>query len=141
MQGRLGAFTAKAMVLDESWAYVGAGRGRKGVDLWVWDALAGVPFFITGDRGCRTFSYLWSPLPESRVYYTDGYSVYQVLDNHVVGKEYTYTVESYHSYCRAHLARLARDTRAVNRDVGIVEYSLALLNVMNPEFTRGRRLR
>ncbi|BCU68944.1 hypothetical protein KN1_02410 [Stygiolobus caldivivus] len=30
------------------------------------------------------------------------------------------------------MARLARDTRAVNRDVGIVEYSLALLNVMYP---------
>ncbi|MBB5255225.1 hypothetical protein HNQ62_003000 [Sulfurisphaera ohwakuensis] len=41
-------------------------------------------------------------------------------------------VESYNSYCRAHLARLARDTRAVNRSERMVDYSLALLNVMYP---------
>ncbi|QXJ32616.1 hypothetical protein J5U21_02267 [Saccharolobus shibatae] len=40
-------------------------------------------------------------------------------------------MESYNSYCRVHLARLARDTRAVNRS-RMVEYSLALLNVMYP---------
>ncbi|BCU68943.1 IS1 transposase [Stygiolobus caldivivus] len=97
LQERLEGFTAKATVLDESWTYVWVRHGRKGVDLWIWNALAdGVPFFITGDRGYRTFSSLQNSLPESRVYYTDGYSVYQVLDNHVVGKEYTYTVESYH---------------------------------------------
>ncbi|BCU68882.1 hypothetical protein KN1_01790 [Stygiolobus caldivivus] len=34
--------------------------------------------------------------------------------DHVMGKRYT--VEGY-PYCRAHLARLARDTRAVNKGV------------------------
>ena len=41
-------------------------------------------------------------------------------------------MESYNSYCRAHLARLARDTRAVNRSRRMVNYSLGLLNVMYP---------
>ncbi|QXJ35584.1 hypothetical protein J5U22_02131 [Saccharolobus shibatae] len=50
-------------------------------------------------------------LPKSEVIYTDNYSVYQVLDNHIASKKYT--VESYNSYCRAHLARLARDTRLI----------------------------
>jgi IS1 family transposase len=61
------------------------------------------------------------------------HSIYQILDNHFVDKEYT--VESYNSYCRAHLARLAR---TVNRSERMVEYSLALLNVMYPHvFSRG----
>ncbi len=66
-------------------------------------------------------------LPKSEVNYIDDYSVYQVLDSHVASKKYT--VESYNSYCRAHLARLAR---AVNRSERMVDYSLALLNVMYP---------
>jgi len=33
----------------------------------------------------------------SRVNYADDYCVYQILDNHVAGKKYTYTVESYNS--------------------------------------------
>ena len=59
------------------------------------------------------------------MYYTDDYPVYQVLNNYVAGKEYTYTVESHNSYCRAHLARLARDMRAVSKSEGMVNYSLA----------------
>ncbi|BCU69838.1 hypothetical protein KN1_11350 [Stygiolobus caldivivus] len=78
LQERLEDFTAKTTVLDESWTYVGAKRGRKREDLRVWNTLAGVPSSITGDRGFRAFSYLWDPLPESRVYYTDGHSVYRV---------------------------------------------------------------
>ncbi|BDB98393.1 hypothetical protein SACC_14100 [Saccharolobus caldissimus] len=39
---------------------------------------------------------------------------------------------SYNSYYRAHLARLARDTRAVNRSQRMIDYSLALLNVIYP---------
>ncbi|BCU71629.1 hypothetical protein KN1_29260 [Stygiolobus caldivivus] len=59
LQGRLEGFTAKATVLDESWTYVWARHGQKREDLWIWNALAdGVPFFITGDRGYRTFSFL-----------------------------------------------------------------------------------
>ncbi|MBB5254958.1 IS1 family transposase [Sulfurisphaera ohwakuensis] len=108
-------------------------HGQKRENLWIWNSLQdGVPFFITGDRDYRTFSYLLNTLPKSEVYYTDDYSVYQVLNNHVVGKKYTYTVESYNSYCRAHLARLARDTRAFSRSGVMVEYSLALLDVMHP---------
>ena len=94
------------------------------------DLADGLPFFTTGDRDYKTFSFLLNSLPKSEVNYTDDYSVYQVLDNHVSSKKYT--VESYNSYCRAHLARLARDTRAVNRSQRMVDYSLALLNVMYP---------
>ncbi len=92
----------------------------------------GLPFFTTGNRDYKTFSFLLSSLPKSEVNYTDDYSVYQVLDNHVASKKYTHTVESYNSYCRAHLARLARDTRAVSRSGRMVDYSLALLNVIYP---------
>jgi len=81
---------------------------------------------VIGDY--KTFSFLLNSLPKSEINYTDDYSVYQVLDNHVASKKYT--VESYNSYCRSHLARLARDTRAVNRSQRMVDYSLALLNVM-----------
>jgi IS1 family transposase len=91
------------------------------------DLADGLPFFTTGDRDYKTFSFLLNSLPESKVNYTDDYSVYQVLDNHVASKKYT--VESYNSYCRAHLAR---DTRAFNRSERMVDYSLALLNVMYP---------
>ena len=93
------------------------------------DLADGLPFFTTGDRDYKTFSFLLNSLPKSEVNYTDDYSVYQVLDNHVASKKYTYTVESYNSYCRAHLAR---DTRAFNRSERMVDYSLALLNVMYP---------
>jgi len=133
LQEQLKNFTAKSTVIDESWTYVRIRHGSKRENLWIWNALTdGVPFFTTGDRDYRTFSYLLNTLPKSKVYYTDDYSVYQVLNNHVVSKKYTYTVESYNSYCRTHLARLARDTRAVNRSRRMVDYSLALLNVMYP---------
>ncbi|QXJ32144.1 hypothetical protein J5U21_01795 [Saccharolobus shibatae] len=94
----------------------------------------GLLFFAIGNRGYETFSFLQNSLPRSEVYYTDAYNVYQVLDNHVVGKEYTYTVESYNSYCRAHLARLARHTRAVNGSGRMVDYNLSLLNVIYPTY-------
>ena len=48
----------------------------------------------------------------SRVNYTDDYCVYQVL-GYFAGEKYTYTVESYNSYCRSHLAKLARDTKSI----------------------------
>ena len=98
------------------------------------DLADGLPFFTTGDRDYKTFSFLLNSLPKSEVNYTDDYSVYQVLDNHVASKKYT--VESYNSYCRAHLAR---DTRAVNRSERMVDYSLALLNFMYPHvFSRDK---
>jgi Transposase and inactivated derivatives, IS1 family len=133
LQEQLKGFTAKVTVFDESWTYLRVRHGPKRENLWIWNALAdGLPFFTTGDRDYKTFSFLLNSLPKSEVNYTDDYSVYQVLDNHVASKKYTYTVESYNSYCRAHLARLARDTRAVNRSQRMVDYSLALLNVMYP---------
>ena len=131
LREQLKAFTAKFAVIDESWTYLRARRGPKRIDLWIWNALLdGVPLSTTGDRDHRTFNYLLNSLPKSEVYYTDYYPVYQVLSNHIAGKEYTYTVESHNSYCRAHLARLARDTRAVNRSEAMVNYSLALLYVI-----------
>jgi insertion element IS1 protein InsB len=131
LQEQLKSFTAKVTVFDESWTYLRVRHGSKRENLWIWNALAdGLPFFTTGDRDYKTFSFLLNSLPKSEVNYTDDYSVYQVLDNHVASKKYT--VESYNSYCGAHLARLARDTRAVNRSQRMVDYSLALLNVMYP---------
>ena len=56
--------------------------------------------------------FLWRSLPKSEVNYTDDYCVYQVL-GYVAGEKYTYTVESYNSYCRSHLAKLARDTKSI----------------------------
>ncbi|AAK41606.1 Partial transposase ISC1173 [Saccharolobus solfataricus P2] len=100
-------------------------------DLWIWTVLAdGVPFYEFGDRSYGTFRYLLGWLTRSEVNYTDYYCVYQVLDNRVAGKKYTYLVESHNSWCR--LARLARDTKAVNRSIRMAEYSLALSNVMYP---------
>ena len=126
LREQLKAFTAKFAVIDESWTYLRARHGQKRIDLWIWNALLdGVPLSTTGDRGHRAFNYLLNSLPKSEVYYTDYYPVYQVLGNHIAGKEYTYTVESHNSYCRAHLARLARDTRAVNGSEAMVNYSLA----------------
>ncbi|MBB5254041.1 IS1 family transposase [Sulfurisphaera ohwakuensis] len=39
-------------------------------------------------------------------------------------------MESYNSYYRANLIRLATDNKAVNRNERLVKYSLALLNVI-----------
>ncbi|ACP45068.1 hypothetical protein YG5714_3016 [Sulfolobus islandicus Y.G.57.14] len=58
--------------------------------------------------------------PKSEVNYTDDYCIYQVLDNHVASKKYAYTIESYNSYCRSHLAMLARDTKVVNRSEWLI---------------------
>ncbi|QXJ34606.1 hypothetical protein J5U22_01152 [Saccharolobus shibatae] len=133
LQEQLKGFTAKVTILDESWTYLRVRHGPKREDIWIWNALAdGTPFFTTGDRDYGSFRFLLNSLPKSEVNYTDNYSVYQVLDNHIASKKYTYTVESYNSYCRAHLARLARDTRGGNRSKRMVDYSLALLNVMYP---------
>ncbi|QXJ35154.1 hypothetical protein J5U22_01701 [Saccharolobus shibatae] len=43
-------------------------------------------------------------------------------------------MESYNSYCRAHLAR---HTRAVNGSGRMVEYNLSLLNVIYPTYFQG----
>lgn len=134
LQAQLKAFRSKFAVLDESWTYVRVRRGPRRQNLWIWNALIdGVPFFVTGDRDYNTFRLLWLSLPKCEVHYTDDYPIYQVLYHHVVGKKYTHTVESYNSFCRSHLARLARDTKAVNRSRAMIDYSLDLLNVMYPQ--------
>lgn len=140
LKGELKNFTAKSTVFDEFWTYFRVRHGVMREDLWIWTALAdGVPFYEFGDRSYGTFRYLLGWLPRSEVNYTDYYCVYQVLDNRVAGKKYTYLVESHNSWCRSHLARLARDTKAVTRSGRMAEYSLALLNVMYPHvFSRER---
>ena len=138
--GQLKSFTAESTVLDEFWTYVGVRHGERRNDRWVWVGLAdGVPIFESGDRDYGTFRFLFRSLPESEVYYSDNYSVYQVLDNHVVGKEYTQSVESHNAWCRVHLARLVRETKAVNRSGRMIDYSLALLNVVHPHVFSSER--
>ncbi|QGA69280.1 IS1 family transposase [Sulfolobus sp. E11-6] len=133
LRGQLKSFVAKSTVFDEFWTYLRVRHGKVRADLWIWTALSdGIPFYESGDRSYGTFRLLLSWLPRSGVNYTDHYCVYQVLDKRVASKKYTYIVESHNSRCRSHLARLARDTRAVNRSQRMVEYSLALLNVMYP---------
>ncbi|WP_420807163.1 hypothetical protein [Acidianus manzaensis] len=68
-------------------------------------------------------------MPKGGVSFYD-YQVYQVLDDRVVGKRYTFRVEGYHSMVRSCLARFNRDTKAVTRSVSMVNYSLSLLIAM-----------
>ncbi|BFH74806.1 hypothetical protein SJAV_27500 [Sulfurisphaera javensis] len=132
LQGLIKNYSVREKIFDEQWTFYRVRRGSKRCDLWNWTCLAdGVPYSSVHDkRNYDGLSSLLIVLPRGGVNYSDDYQVYQVLDNHQVGKQYTYRIESFHSMVRSCLARFNRFTKAVNRSISMVEYSLSLLIVM-----------
>ncbi|QGA69230.1 hypothetical protein GFS33_11450 [Sulfolobus sp. E11-6] len=114
---------AKFAVFDEFWTYLRVRHGKRREDLWV-GLPDGIPFYESGDRDYKTFRFLLNWLPRSGINYTDHYCVYQVLDKRAVRSTLWRAI-----ILGVGLARLARDTK-VSRSQRMVDYSLALLNVI-----------
>ncbi|BCU69760.1 hypothetical protein KN1_10570 [Stygiolobus caldivivus] len=78
-----------------------------------------------GDRDEDTFREVKDHLPDDGRWVSDDYSVYFWLKNHTVVSPVNPN-ESFHSSLRDRLVRFKRATKAVNRSINMVKYSIAL---------------
>ena len=101
--------------LDEMWSYV----GKKTEPRWLWHAIdhasGTVLAYIFGRRQDTVFLQLKELLEPFGItrFYTDGWGTYErhiVPEQHVVGKQYTQTIESKHINLRTRIKRLVRRT-------------------------------
>ena len=101
--------------LDEMWSYV----GKKAEPRWLWHAIDHVSgtvlAYIFGRRQDTVFLQLKELLEPFGItrFYTDGWGTYErhiVPEQHVVGKQYTQTIESKHINLRTRIKRLVRRT-------------------------------
>ena len=101
--------------LDEMWSYV----GKKAEPRWLWHAIdhvsGAVLAYIFGRRQDTVFLQLKELLEPFGItrFYTDGWGTYErhiVPEQHVVGKQYTQTIESKHINLRTRIKRLVRRT-------------------------------
>ena len=104
-----------ASELDEMWSYV----GKKAEPRWLWHAIdhvrGAVLAYSFGRRQDTVFLQLKELLEPFGItrFYTDGWGTYErhiVPEQHVVGKQYTQTVESKHINLRTRIKRLVRRT-------------------------------
>jgi len=114
------------------WTYVGARKGAKRNNLWIWTAvLDGKQLvFKVGDRSEATFLHLYDRLPFAKSYYTDGYEVYRWFPyaRHKVDKfDKGNQNEGRHAILRARLNRLARRTQGYSKRKEMLIASLALI--------------
>ena len=65
----------------------------------------------------------------AQCYATDGYKAYRFFphNQHLVGKEHTFTVEGKNSQIRHYLARFHRRTKCYSKSLAMARYSLILL--------------
>ena len=85
---------AKAISIDEMWAYQLALRGPGRKIVWIWTAViewfdGSQSFdFVIGDRQKQTFHKLMARLPLAETYHTDEYPVYREFSrrDRVIGK-------------------------------------------------------
>lgn len=120
---------------DEMWAYVGARRGEKRLEAWIWTAVVVADgrrwgCFEVGDRSEETFSRLLEQLPEALRYRSDDYVVYGLLprNRHVPGKGGEVNRnEGTHSRLRDRLRRLQRKTKGYSKSVAMLRDSIALI--------------
>ena len=134
--GRVSTIVASTIALDEMWTYLGARKGEKRNDLWVWTAVVeerdGSRWmdFETGGRDESTFLRLLERLPDAERYETDAYGVYGMLpvNKHVVGKYGAVNWnEGLHSMLRGKLNRLVRRTKGCAKSVEMLVNLLALV--------------
>ena len=101
--------------LDEMWSYV----GKKAEPRWLWHAIdhasGTVLAYLFGRRLDTVFLQLKELLEPFGItrFYTDGWGTYErhiVPEQHVVGKQYTQTIESKHINLRTRIKRLVRRT-------------------------------
>ena len=127
---------ARVISFDEMWTYVGARRGEKRREAWIWTAVVEEAdgrcwgCFEAGDRSEETFSRLLERLPEASRYRSDDYVVYGLLprDRHVPGKGGEVNRnEGTHSRLRDRLRRLQRKTKGYSKSVEMLRDSIALV--------------
>lgn len=127
---------ARVISFDEMWTYVGARRGEKRRDAWIWTAVVEEAdgrrwgCFEVGDRSEETFSRLLERLPEASRYRSDDYVVYGLLPRgrHVPGKGGEVNRnEGTHSRLRDRLRRLQRKTKGYSKSVAMLRDSIALV--------------
>jgi IS1 family transposase len=87
--------------------------------------------WVLGKRNKKTFKRLYAKVKHLKncIFYTDGWEVFaKVLPKtrHIVGKSYTYIIESNNSNTRHHLGRFTRKTKVVSRSVDAIDLSLKL---------------
>ena len=132
----LGKPPARVISFDAMWTYVGARRGEKRQEAWIWTAVVEEAdgkrwgCFQVGDRSEETFSRLLGQLPEAGKYRSDEYVVYGLLprNRHVPGKGGEVNRnEGNHSQLRDRLRRLQRKTKGYSKSVGLLRDSIALV--------------
>ena len=110
------------------WTYI----GKKENDIWVWTAVFNkeFKFFEIGKRDENTFWNFYYQIPMAKEIETDGYRVYENLENRTV-KKYGYTNwnEGLHSFLRSKLAMLKRKTKAYAKSIRALYRALALVFV------------
>ena len=102
--------------------------------LWVWKAysreLKRVIAWVVGKRDAKTFRKLWKIIRRDNcIYYTDDWSVYSKVipsDQHIVGKQHTFLIESNNSNTRHRIARMTRKTKVVSKSEEAVDLTMKL---------------
>jgi len=114
-----------AKVVDEMWTYLY--KNARAFYKWVFTCYVytklGV-YLILGDRDERTFLEVKKYLPDEGV--SDDYNLYFWLKDHTVVSPVNPN-ESFHSSLRDRLVRFKRATKAVNRGIRTMMYSIALV--------------
>lgn len=88
--------------------------------------------FSVGSRGKKAFKKLYNEIRKYKVkkYATDKWKIYKKIlpkTKHIIGKAYTFTIESLNANVRHYLARFRRKTRCYSKMPYMVELSLFLL--------------
>ena len=85
---------------------------------------------MVGKRDAKTFRKLWKEIKRPDcTYYTDDWSVYSRVipkEQHVVGKQATFLIESNNSNTRHRLARMTRKTKVVSKSEEAVDLAIKL---------------
>ena len=74
---------------------------------------------MVGKRDAKTFRKLWEIISKDNcTYYTDDWSVYSEVipsDQHIVGKQHTFLIESNHSNTSHKIPRMTRKTKVLSK--------------------------
>ena len=85
---------------------------------------------MVGKRDAKTFRKLWKIIRRDNcIYYTDDWSVYSKVipsDQHIVGKQHTFLIESNNSNTRHRIARMTRKTKVVSKSEEAVDLTMKL---------------
>jgi len=116
-------------VVDEMWTYLY--KNTRAFYKWVFTCyvytkLGVYLIYSVGDRDERTFREVKKYLPEEGRWVSDDYNLYFWLKDHTVVSPVNPN-ESFHSSLRDRLIRFKRATKAVNRSIRSMMYSIALV--------------